>query len=184
MVGRGLSSQPEQHHSCGSRARILRVALGKHNLKVWEATQQVLRVARQVPHPQYNSRTNDNDLMLLRLERPARLGRGVRPISVARSCAGVGSSCLVSGWGTISSPVGEGSCVGNEGLWAGPLGLREEGLGAWTSEYPRRSAGVESLNPDGDERRALVLWITVLGKSDALKQVSVLSSRCLSSPQS
>ena len=118
MVGRGLSSQPEQHHSCGSRARILRVALGKHNLKVWEATQQVLRVARQVPHPQYNSRTNDNDLMLLRLERPARLGRGVRPISVARSCAGVGSSCLVSGWGTISSPVGEGSCVGNEGLWS------------------------------------------------------------------
>ncbi|XP_043755906.1 kallikrein-14 [Cervus elaphus] len=84
---------------------ILRVSLGKHNLKVWEATQQVLRVARQVPHPQYNSRTNDNDLMLLRLERPARLGRGVRPISVARSCAGVGSSCLVSGWGTISSPV-------------------------------------------------------------------------------
>ncbi|CAI9161227.1 unnamed protein product [Rangifer tarandus platyrhynchus] len=84
---------------------ILQVALGKHNLKVWEATQQVLRVAHQVPHPQYNSRTNDNDLMLLRLERPARLGRGVRPISVARSCAGVGSSCLVSGWGTISSPV-------------------------------------------------------------------------------
>ena len=85
MVGRGLSSQPEQHHSCGSRARILRVALGKHNLKVWEATQQVLRVARQVPHPQYNARTNDNDLMLLRLERPARLGRGVRPMAAQMS---------------------------------------------------------------------------------------------------
>ncbi|ELK18481.1 Kallikrein-14, partial [Pteropus alecto] len=54
---------------------ILWVALGKHNLRRREATQQVLRVARQVPHPQYNSRTHDNDLMLLRLERPARLGR-------------------------------------------------------------------------------------------------------------
>ncbi|XDA83726.1 hypothetical protein R6Z07F_013613 [Ovis aries] len=84
---------------------ILRVALGKHNLKIPEATQQVLRVVRQVPHPQYNSRTNDNDLMLLQLERPARLGPGVRPISVASSCAGAGTSCLVSGWGTTSSPI-------------------------------------------------------------------------------
>ncbi|MXQ93059.1 hypothetical protein E5288_WYG017627 [Bos mutus] len=84
---------------------ILRVALGKHNLKIPEATQQVLRVVRKVPHPRYNSRTNDNDLMLLQLERPARLGPRVRPISVASSCARVGSSCLVSGWGTISSPV-------------------------------------------------------------------------------
>ena len=109
------SSHPEEHYPWGSRARILRVALGKHNLKIPEATQQVLRVVRQVPHPQYNSRTNDNDLMLLQLERPARLGPGVRPISVASSCAGAGTSCLVSGWGTTSSPVGEGSCIGNAG---------------------------------------------------------------------
>ena len=33
----------------------------------------MLRVVRKVPHPRYNSRTNDNDLMLLQLERPARL---------------------------------------------------------------------------------------------------------------
>ncbi|KAB1273104.1 Kallikrein-14 [Camelus dromedarius] len=52
----------------------LRVALGKHNLRGWEATQQVLRVVRQVRHPQYNSRTNENDLMLLRLERPCGWG--------------------------------------------------------------------------------------------------------------
>ena len=85
----------------------------------------MLRVVRKVPHPRYNSRTNDNDLMLLQLERPARLGPRVRPISVASSCARVGSSCLVSGWGTISSPVGEGPYIGNEGLAAGPLGLWE-----------------------------------------------------------
>ncbi|XP_006108979.1 kallikrein-14-like, partial [Myotis lucifugus] len=84
---------------------ILRVALGKHNLKKREATQQVLRVARQVPHPQYNPRTHDNDLMLLRLERPARLGSAVRPIPVARTCAGPQTPCRVSGWGTTSSPI-------------------------------------------------------------------------------
>ncbi|XP_058564479.1 kallikrein-14 [Neofelis nebulosa] len=84
---------------------ILHVALGKHNLKNWEATQQVLRVVRQVRHPQYNSRTHNNDLMLLRLERPVRLGRAVKPIAVASTCMSPGTPCLVSGWGTTSSPV-------------------------------------------------------------------------------
>ncbi|XP_006144734.1 kallikrein-14 [Tupaia chinensis] len=84
---------------------ILRVALGKHNLRRREATEQVLRVVRQVPHPRYNSGTHDNDLMLLKLEPAARLGRAVTPITVALSCASPGTSCLVSGWGTISSPI-------------------------------------------------------------------------------
>uniref|UniRef100_A0A8C7BY33 tissue kallikrein n=1 Tax=Neovison vison TaxID=452646 RepID=A0A8C7BY33_NEOVI len=84
---------------------ILHVALGKHNLKNWEATQQVLRVVRQVPHPQYNSRTHNNDLMLLQLERPVRLGRAVRPITITSSCASPGTPCHVSGWGTTSSPI-------------------------------------------------------------------------------
>ncbi|XP_054444535.1 kallikrein-14 [Pteronotus mesoamericanus] len=85
--------------------RNLWVALGKQNLRKKEATEQVLRVVRQVPHPQYNPRTHDNDLMLLRLSRPARLGRAVRPIPVAQSCASAGTSCLVSGWGTTTSPI-------------------------------------------------------------------------------
>lgn len=84
---------------------ILRVALGKHNLKRWEATQQVLRVARQVPHPGYSSSTHQHDVMLLRLEQPARLGRAVRPITLAQTCASPGTSCRVSGWGTTSSPI-------------------------------------------------------------------------------
>ncbi|KAM7059379.1 kallikrein-14 [Molossus nigricans] len=84
---------------------ILRVALGKHNLKKHEATQQVLRVVQQVPYPQYNSRTHDNDLMLLRLERPARLGRAVKPITVAQNCSSPHTPCRVSGWGTTSSPI-------------------------------------------------------------------------------
>ncbi|XP_045434851.1 kallikrein-14 [Pipistrellus kuhlii] len=84
---------------------ILRVALGKHNLQRREATQQVLRVVQKVPHPQYNARTHDNDLLLLRLQQPARLGRAVRPIPVARTCANPQTPCRVSGWGTTSSPI-------------------------------------------------------------------------------
>ena len=125
-TGRGLQSDPEQHHSWGSWARILRVALGKHNLRTREAAQQVLRVVRQVPHPQYNSRTHDNDLMLLQLERAARLGRTARPIAVASSCASPGTPCRVSGWGTISSPIGE------EGGEAGGLSPGSGGGGGRT----------------------------------------------------
>lgn len=110
-VGEGSSGQIVSSAVFRSRARILRVALGKHNLRTREATQQVLRVARQVPHPQYDSRTHDNDLMLLRLERPARLGRAVRPIAVAQTCTSPGTLCRVSGWGTTSSPIGEDACA-------------------------------------------------------------------------
>ncbi|KAL1764511.1 Kallikrein-14, partial [Sigmodon hispidus] len=84
---------------------IIYVALGKHNLRRWEATQQVIRVVRKVPHPQYQPRAHNNDLMLLQLQKRARLGRAVRAISVARSCASPGTPCLVSGWGTVSSPI-------------------------------------------------------------------------------
>ncbi|CAO2614645.1 Klk14, partial [Lemmus lemmus] len=86
---------------------ILHVALGKHNLRRWEATQQVVRVVRQVPHPQYQPRAHNNDLMLLQLQKKVRLGRAVRPIAVARNCASPGTPCRVSGWGTTSSPVGK-----------------------------------------------------------------------------
>lgn len=79
----------------------------------------MLRVVRQVPHPQYSPRTHDNDLMLLQLERPARLGGAVRPIAIASSCASPGTPCRVSGWGTTSSPIGE--------YWEG----RAEGLDSW-----------------------------------------------------
>lgn len=87
-------------------------------------------MVHQVPHPQYNSQTHDNDLMLLRLERPARLGRAVRPITVAQNCASPQTPCQVSGWGTTSSPFGEDSCIlERSGLRAGLLGLREEEVG-------------------------------------------------------
>lgn len=124
MVSR---SDPERCCFWGSWARILHVALGKHNLKNWEATQQVVRVVRQVRHPHYNSRTHNNDLMLLRLERPVRLGRAVKPIAVASTCMSPGTPCLVSGWGTTSSPIGKSFRILERRGWGtGLLGLREE----------------------------------------------------------
>ncbi|XP_009695464.1 PREDICTED: kallikrein-14-like, partial [Cariama cristata] len=54
--------------------------------------------------PAYNPATLDNDLMLLKLNQPVRLDRAVRPLPLPRACAPPGTSCLVSGWGTITTP--------------------------------------------------------------------------------
>uniref|UniRef100_A0A8B9G584 Peptidase S1 domain-containing protein n=1 Tax=Amazona collaria TaxID=241587 RepID=A0A8B9G584_9PSIT len=36
--------------------------------------------------------------------RPVVLGRAVRPLALPRSCAPAGTTCLVSGWGTVTTP--------------------------------------------------------------------------------
>lgn len=64
-------------------------------------------MAEAIPHPAFNPTTLDNDLMLLRLDRPAQLGDAVRPIALPRACPAPGATCLVSGWGTVTTPTGE-----------------------------------------------------------------------------
>ncbi|NXF98637.1 KLK14 protein, partial [Eubucco bourcierii] len=67
-------------------------------------TGQVRRVRRLKVHPRYDPRRNDNDFMLLRLDRPLPLGAGIKVIRLASSCPTPGTSCRVSGWGTTKSP--------------------------------------------------------------------------------
>ncbi|XP_068026966.1 LOW QUALITY PROTEIN: uncharacterized protein [Melanerpes formicivorus] len=87
--------------------RNLRLRLGEGDLSRREGTEQEDRVALAIPHPAFNSATLDNDLMLLKLRQPARLGPAVRPLALPRACAPPGASCLVSGWGTTTTPQGE-----------------------------------------------------------------------------
>ncbi|XP_053908595.1 kallikrein-14-like [Cuculus canorus] len=84
--------------------RNLRLRLGENDLQRWEGTEQERLVAKAIPHPAYNPVTMDNDLLLLKLNRPAALGRAVRPLPLPRACAAPGALCLLSGWGTVTSP--------------------------------------------------------------------------------
>uniref|UniRef100_G3U5U5 Kallikrein-8-like n=1 Tax=Loxodonta africana TaxID=9785 RepID=G3U5U5_LOXAF len=82
----------------------LQVFLGKHNLHQTESSQEQISVVQTVTHPGYTNATHDQDIMLLRLAQPADLSDLIRPINISSHCPSAGTTCMVSGWGTTSSP--------------------------------------------------------------------------------
>ncbi|NXS45025.1 KLK14 protein, partial [Balaeniceps rex] len=78
--------------------------LGDNDLQRWEGTEQERGVAKAIAHPAYDPATLDNDLALLKLDQPAALGGAVWPLALPRACAPPGTTCLVSGWGTVTTP--------------------------------------------------------------------------------
>ncbi|NXH23441.1 TRYP protein, partial [Bucco capensis] len=78
--------------------------LGEYDLQRWEGTEQSRWVTKAIPHPAFNPSTLDNDLMLLKLNQPVELGSAVSLLPLPRRCAPAGATCLVSGWGTVTTP--------------------------------------------------------------------------------
>ncbi|XP_069835953.1 trypsin-like [Dendropsophus ebraccatus] len=82
----------------------IQVRLGEHNIATSEGTEQFINAAKTIRHKSYNSRTLDNDIMLIKLASAATLNAYVQPVSLPSGCAAAGTSCLISGWGnTLSS---------------------------------------------------------------------------------
>ncbi|KAM8827317.1 trypsin-3 isoform 1-T1 [Synchiropus picturatus] len=81
----------------------IQVRLGEHNIAVSEGTEQFINSAKVIRHPRYSSRNLDNDIMLIKLSKPASLNSYVRTVSLPSSCASSGTRCLISGWGNMSS---------------------------------------------------------------------------------
>uniref|UniRef100_A0A671EBU7 tissue kallikrein n=2 Tax=Rhinolophus ferrumequinum TaxID=59479 RepID=A0A671EBU7_RHIFE len=65
---------------------------------------QKIRATRSFVHPSYSTQTNVNDIMLVKLSRPARLSSNVRKVNLPSRCEPPGTTCTVSGWGTTTSP--------------------------------------------------------------------------------
>nr|KAF6484802.1 granzyme B [Rousettus aegyptiacus] len=80
------------------------VTLGAHNIKKQEKTQQVFRVMKAIPHPDYNPKNFSNDIMLLQLEGNIKLTKAVKPLRLPRAEDQVrpGQKCSVAGWGRVS----------------------------------------------------------------------------------
>ena len=63
-------------------------------------------VARVIPHPKYDSRTLNNDFMLVELEKPLDLGDKAMAVclpSLGDDYTAAGSKFVVSGWGALSA---------------------------------------------------------------------------------
>lgn len=77
--------------------------LGEHNIAVNEGTEQWIDAAKLIKHPQYNSYNLDNDIMLIKLSRPATLNSYVQTVALPSRCPVADENCLVSGWGNTSA---------------------------------------------------------------------------------
>ncbi|XP_003464818.2 granzyme B-like [Cavia porcellus] len=84
--------------------RQIEVTLGAHNIKEQEDTQQVIRVQKAFPHPDYNRKKRINDIMLLKLEKKAKLTKAVQLLTLPKRRTEVnpGTRCQVAGWGRLS----------------------------------------------------------------------------------
>ncbi|XP_038166188.1 granzyme C-like [Arvicola amphibius] len=85
------------------RGSSMRVILGAHNISIREETQQIIPVAKAIPHPDYNLKDDSSDIMLLKLERKAKRTKAVRPLRLPMSNFHVkpGDVCYVAGWGML-----------------------------------------------------------------------------------
>uniref|UniRef100_A0A3Q3J651 trypsin n=1 Tax=Monopterus albus TaxID=43700 RepID=A0A3Q3J651_MONAL len=87
----------------GNTSNRIEVHLGEHNIAVSEGTEQSINSAKVIRHPGYSSYNLDNDIMLIKLSKPATLSSNIKTVSLPSSCASAGTYCLISGWGNISS---------------------------------------------------------------------------------
>uniref|UniRef100_A0A8B9P4T0 Peptidase S1 domain-containing protein n=1 Tax=Apteryx owenii TaxID=8824 RepID=A0A8B9P4T0_APTOW len=85
---------------------ITSIRLGKHSLFARESSEQLKRVLKSVPHPDYDPTTKNNDIMMLKLVTPVTVTDRVQPIPLATCPPQPGASCVTSGWGATSSPEG------------------------------------------------------------------------------
>ncbi|XP_013364365.1 PREDICTED: kallikrein-11 isoform X2 [Chinchilla lanigera] len=84
------------------------VLLGGHNLHQDDGCEQRQTATESFPHPHFNNslpnKDHRNDIMLVKLPKAASITRAVRPLALPSRCVTAGTSCLISGWGTTSSP--------------------------------------------------------------------------------
>uniref|UniRef100_A0A3Q4B2V5 trypsin n=1 Tax=Mola mola TaxID=94237 RepID=A0A3Q4B2V5_MOLML len=73
------------------------VRLGEHHIRYSEGTEQFISSSRVIRHPRYSSYNIDNDIMLIKLKKPATLNQHVQPVALP-----------ISGWGNTMSSTDDG----------------------------------------------------------------------------
>ncbi|XP_015227929.1 PREDICTED: trypsin-like isoform X1 [Cyprinodon variegatus] len=86
---------------CNIGTDQMMIVAGDYKLNVFEGTEQYAKPHKLIPHPLYNSSTNNADIMLIKLRAPMVLNKFVSLAPLPRQGTGVveGHPCQVSGWG-------------------------------------------------------------------------------------
>ncbi|KAI1901537.1 hypothetical protein AGOR_G00035440 [Albula goreensis] len=79
------------------------VRMGEHHIQQTEGTEQFISSSTVIRHPHYDSWILDNDIMLIKLAKPATINEFVQPVALPTSCAPAGTMCSVTGWGNTMS---------------------------------------------------------------------------------
>ncbi|XP_033485818.1 trypsin-3 [Epinephelus fuscoguttatus] len=92
---------------CNVGVDKMMIVAGDYSLAIYEGTEQEILPQLLVPHPDYNSTTTNNDIMLIKLRAPVYLNSYVSIALLPRHDASIaeGRLCRVSGWG-YTSPTG------------------------------------------------------------------------------
>ncbi|XP_038600392.1 vitamin K-dependent protein C [Tachyglossus aculeatus] len=91
-------------HCVEDKARY-RVRLGEYDRRKWEKTEQEFLIEQLFIHPNYSTRTSDNDIALLLLNKPATFTKYILPICLPtqelaeRVLVREGQPVVVTGWG-------------------------------------------------------------------------------------
>uniref|UniRef100_A0A8C2WCU8 Peptidase S1 domain-containing protein n=1 Tax=Cyclopterus lumpus TaxID=8103 RepID=A0A8C2WCU8_CYCLU len=93
-------------HCFTSTFRLV-VYLGRDNQDLFNFNEEARSVSQIIRHSGYNSNTNNNDIALLQLSAPLNFTDYIRPVCLAAndSVFEAGTSCFVTGWGTIGEDV-------------------------------------------------------------------------------
>merc|ERR1711962_1568873 len=81
--------------------------LGEHDLRVDSTSEQTRRAKEIHVYPQYNTKTSDYDLALIKLESKVQLNDRVRTACLpgANTQFPAGTNCAISGWGKLSESI-------------------------------------------------------------------------------
>lgn len=81
---------------------LWKVRAGEYDMMKKEGTEQNRKIRQIFIHPEYNPATYDNDIALLRLDRPLTLTNKVKSVCLPPADMKVqdGKACSIAGWGT------------------------------------------------------------------------------------
>lgn len=118
--------------------------LGEYDLHREDGYEQRQKATKSFRHPGFNdslpNKDHRNDIMLIKLPKAATITRAVRPLALPSQCVSPGTNCLISGWGTISSP----QCRATQRGWEGWKVMRMDEppeMRATQEEFPGVSRG-------------------------------------------